>query len=116
MGRSWQGRMSINRQFKGGTVKWFRRRQAPKDQPNLVQTVKGNPGPCQCDPQWPDLETEANGYLMPAVRSNSFSPITAGVLGELEARCVGCHATYPEAWVLAPDTPPPFAWAHEDDA
>jgi hypothetical protein len=83
--------------------------------PVLVQGAKGRSGPCRCDPQWPGLETEANGYTMPAVQSDAWSPVTAGLLGDLEARCTQCHATHTGPWLLAPGTPPPFAWAREEE-
>lgn len=97
-------------------MKWFKRRQAPPDKPALVQTATGHDGPCRCEPEWPALETEVNGYAMPARRSEHWSPISLGLLGELKARCTGCHATYPGVWNLEEGTPPPFAWAREDDA
>jgi hypothetical protein len=97
-------------------VKWFRRRRPEQPKPTFVQTEKGRGEPCRCEPEWPELETEANGHRLPAIASDQLSPITAGVLGELEARCAKCHATYPGNWLLAPGTPPPFAWARDDDA
>jgi hypothetical protein len=34
-------------------------------------------------------------------------------MSDLRARCTGCGATYPGNFVIAPGTPPPFAWARE---
>ena len=100
----------------GGSVKWFKRRKASQVQQTMVLTAKGNDAPCRCDPEWPELETEINGYRTPVEPSEHWSPVSAGLLGELEARCARCHATYPGVWNLKPGTPPPFAWAREDDA
>jgi len=54
--------------------------------------------------------TEANGYTMPCLPSEHGSILSIG-LGP--AQCRDCGATYPGNYVLAPDTPPPFAWARE---
>lgn len=66
---------------------------------------------CRCDPQWPSLVTEQHGYSMPAIPAEHGSPWTR--MNDLRARCEGCGATYPGNFVIAPGTPPPFAWARE---
>lgn len=66
---------------------------------------------CRCDPRWPSLVTEQNGYTMPAIPSEHGSLWTQ--FGDLRARCERCSATYPGNFLIAPGTPPPFRWARE---
>lgn len=67
---------------------------------------------CRCSPAWPALETVQNGYTMSAVPAVQGSVWT--VTHDLTAHCAQCGATYPGQFVLAPGTPPPFAWARDD--
>lgn len=69
---------------------------------------------CVCEPQWPALECEFNGYTLPVVASDGWSVVSvSGALGD--ARCTQCHAVYPDKWIIKPGTPPPFDWARETD-
>lgn len=67
--------------------------------------------PCECfSATWPALETTANGYVIRAVPSSNYSVMTNPVIGTFVARCTGCHARYPDPWVLDVDEPMPYAW------
>ena len=66
---------------------------------------------CRCEPRWPSLVTEQNGYTMPAVPSEHGSPRTR--VNDLRARCEGCGATYPGNFSIPPGTSAPFSWARE---
>jgi hypothetical protein len=57
------------------------------------------------------LETEMNGYRLPAVASTHGSPVTR--LLELTAWCAGCGATYPGFFHVDPNAPPPFAFMRQ---
>lgn len=73
-----------------------------------------NDGPCQCSPEWPALETTANGYMLPAAPSSNYSVLTSPNVGPFVARCAGCHARYPDPWVIPQGSPMPFDWAYGD--
>jgi hypothetical protein len=45
---------------------------------------------------------------VPAVQGSVWT-----VTHDLTAHCAECGATYPGQFVLAPGTPPPFAWARD---
>lgn len=66
---------------------------------------------CRCQPQWPSLVTEMNGFVMPCLPDERGSLLT--YLGDLSARCGECGATYPGNFIIEPDAPPPFEWARE---
>ncbi|MFD9128659.1 hypothetical protein [Kitasatospora sp. NPDC059571] len=68
---------------------------------------------CRCSPLWPKLETTANGYVLPAEPSSHYSLMTNPEIGPFVARCVACHARYPDPWVIPQGSPMPFAWAQE---
>lgn len=69
---------------------------------------------CECSPPWPSLESTANGYAMPAVKSDYYSVMTDPRLGPFVARCTGCHARYPRPWLVPTGSPMPFAWARDE--
>ncbi|MGY4936215.1 hypothetical protein ACWC9U_32070 [Streptomyces sp. 900116325] len=71
--------------------------------------------PCECSPRWPALETTANDYVIRAVPSSHYSVMTNPEIGTFVARCTGCHARYPDPWVLDVNEPMPYAWARESD-
>ncbi|MGW3988603.1 hypothetical protein [Streptomyces sp. NPDC004830] len=71
--------------------------------------------PCACSPEWPALETTANGYVMRALPTAHYSIMTNPEIGTFVARCTGCHARYPGPWVLDTNEPMPYAWARESD-
>jgi hypothetical protein len=86
-------------------MKWLTRRRRQAQPAN---------GACVCDPPWPALEAEFNGYVLPALPAEHGSVLSvSGALGD--ARCSQCRAIYPHRWVTAPDAPIPFDWAHEND-
>jgi hypothetical protein len=66
---------------------------------------------CQCSPEWPDLETTANGHMLPARPSSHYSVLTNPEVGPFVARCTGCRARYPHPWVIPQGAPMPFDWA-----
>jgi hypothetical protein len=71
--------------------------------------------PCGCLPAWPALETTANDYVIRALPSSHYSIMTNPEIGTFVARCTGCHARYPEPWVMDKAEPMPYAWAREPD-
>lgn len=71
--------------------------------------------PCTCSPSWPALETTANGYMVRALPSSHYSIMTNPEVGTFVARCTGCHARYPEPWVIDTTDQMPYAWARESD-
>lgn len=79
----------------------------------MIRLFRSRKPACRCRPQWPALVTEMNGYLMPCLPSEHGSPFTT--MMELSARCAECSAAYPGNFVIDPDTPPPFDWAHEPE-
>ncbi|MFE4420748.1 hypothetical protein [Streptomyces sp. NPDC056817] len=81
--------------------------KAPDGDPFAVQRT------CQCSPEWPDLETTANGHMLPAQPSSHYSVLTNPEVGPFVARCTGCHARYPHPWVIPQGAPMPFDWARE---
>ena len=86
-------------------MKWPRRRQR-QQQPAGTS--------CVCDPPWPALECEFNGYVLPVLPAEHGSVLSvSGALGD--ARCSQCRALYPHRWITEPGTPPPFDWAREND-
>lgn len=68
---------------------------------------------CTCSPNWPGLETTANGYMIRALPSSHYSIMTNPAVGTFVARCIGCHARYPDPWTLDKTEPMPYAWARE---
>ncbi|MER7541024.1 hypothetical protein ABTX77_40690 [Streptomyces sp. NPDC097704] len=70
-------------------------------------------GPCECSPEWPALETTANGHVMRALRSSHYSIMTNPEVGKFAARCTGCHARYRAPWVVAGNEPMPYDFARE---
>lgn len=69
--------------------------------------------PCRCAPEWPGLETSANGHMLPAEPSSHYSVLTNPAVGPFVARCTGCQARYPRPWVIPQGAPMPFDWARE---
>ncbi|MFD4946154.1 hypothetical protein ACFWNT_27335 [Streptomyces sp. NPDC058409] len=69
--------------------------------------------PCQCSPEWPGLETTANGHMLPAQPSSHYSVLTNPEIGPFVARCTVCRARYPHPWVIPQDAPMPFDWARD---
>ena len=66
---------------------------------------------CRCTPEWPGLETTANGHMVPAEPSSHYSILTNPEVGPFVARCTGCRARYPHPWVIPQGAPMPFDWA-----
>ncbi|WP_285103984.1 hypothetical protein [Promicromonospora sp. MEB111] len=92
---------------------------------NLVAILKdtttnpdGSPfaadGPCRCAPAWPGIETTANGYVLRGLPTDARAILTMPGVSPLIARCTGCHAPYPEPWIVDPDETMPFAFAREE--
>ncbi|MFJ3763193.1 hypothetical protein ACIPQJ_07265 [Streptomyces sp. NPDC090082] len=69
--------------------------------------------PCVCSPEWPGLESTANGHLLPAQPSLHYSVLTNPEIGPFVARCTGCRARYPHPWVVPRGAPMPFDWARD---
>ena len=70
-------------------------------------------GPCECSPEWPALETTANGYIMRALPSSHYSIMTNPEIGTFVARCTGCHARFPAPWVVDGNEPMPYDFARD---
>ncbi|MFF8381332.1 hypothetical protein ACF07V_35060 [Streptomyces sp. NPDC015661] len=70
-------------------------------------------GSCACSPQWPALETTADGYTMGALPSSYSSIMTNPEIGTFVARCTRCHAGYPAPWVVGGNDPMPYAFARD---
>jgi hypothetical protein len=68
---------------------------------------------CLCSPEWPGLETTANGYTLPAEPSGHYSILTNPDVGPFVARCTGCQARYPAPWVIPQGARMPFEWAQD---
>ncbi|GAB2565003.1 hypothetical protein [Kribbella endophytica] len=75
----------------------------------MIKLFRRRTSDCRCQPQWPALVTEQNGYLMPCLPAEHGSIWTRS--SGLTASCSACSATYPGNFVLEPGTPPPFDWA-----
>ncbi|MGW7242199.1 hypothetical protein [Streptomyces sp. NPDC054804] len=69
--------------------------------------------PCHCSPQWPALETTANGYVIRAEPRSHYSILTNPEVGTFVARCTSCQARYPHPWGMDPAEEMPYAWARE---
>ncbi|MFB7830815.1 hypothetical protein [Streptomyces sp. NPDC056056] len=69
--------------------------------------------PCECLPEWPALETTANGYIMRALPSSHYSVMTNPEIGTFVARCTECHARYPAPWTVDANEPMPYSFARE---
>ncbi|MEU9858957.1 hypothetical protein [Streptomyces sp. NPDC047974] len=69
--------------------------------------------PCECSPEWPALETTANGYVLRALPSPNYSIMTNPEIGTFVARCTGCHARYPAPWVVDGNEPIPYDFARD---
>ncbi|MEU2074856.1 hypothetical protein [Streptomyces sp. NPDC013489] len=69
--------------------------------------------PCGCSPEWPALETTANGYIMRALPSSHYSILTNPEIGTFVARCTECHARYPAPWTVDASEPMPYAFARD---
>ncbi|MEV6251260.1 hypothetical protein AB0M38_34585 [Streptomyces sp. NPDC051742] len=69
--------------------------------------------PCECSPEWPAIETTANGYVLRALPSSNYSIMTNPQIGALVARCTGCHARYPAPWVVDGNEPMPYDFARD---
>ncbi|SDK48538.1 hypothetical protein SAMN05421806_10823 [Streptomyces indicus] len=71
--------------------------------------------PCRCSPNWPALESTANGYTVRALPSAHYSIMTNPDVGTFVARCTGCHARYLSPWIIDTTDTMPYAWARETD-